>query len=81
MSSLTRQYLFGLLFIGVAIFQAVNHDYLEFFLYVVAGSAFIVNALTLEKKLIAYRKALVIITWILIVISVSLFLYVLQFKF
>jgi hypothetical protein len=81
MKSQTRQYLFGALFIGFAIYQLVIGDLLEFCLYGVAGLAFIFNTLTFEPKLAAYKKELVIITWILIVAAGLLFLYLLQFKF
>jgi hypothetical protein len=81
MNSQTRQYLFGLIFIGVGIYQAVIKDYLECALYCVAGLAFIVNALTFEAKLFQYKKPLVILSWILIGSSGLLFLYLLQFKY
>jgi hypothetical protein len=81
MNSQTRQYLFGLIFIGVGIYQLVINDYLEFSLYTIAGLAFIVNALTFEAKLFPYKKPLVIVSWILIITTGILFLYLLQFKF
>jgi hypothetical protein len=81
MNAKTRQYLFGVIFIAVAIYQATVRDYLEFTLYAVAGMAFVVNALTLEPKLITYKKTLVILTWILIAGAAVIFLYLLQFKF
>ncbi len=81
MKALTRQYLFGLIFIGVAIYQLVIKDYLEFGLYATAGLAFVANALTFEPKLFAYKKILVIATWVLIIVTGLLFLYLLQFKF
>lgn len=81
MNARTRQYLFGAIFIGVAIFQLLNKDYLEFSLYAVAGIAFIVNTLTLEAKLFKYKKPLIVITWLLIIATAILFLYLLQFKY
>jgi hypothetical protein len=81
MKALTRQYLFGLIFIGVAVYQLVLRDYLEFSLYGVAGLAFVFNALTFEPKLFPYKRLLVITTWILIITSGLLFLYLLQFKY
>jgi hypothetical protein len=81
MKAIMRQYLFGLIFIGVAIYQLVIHDMLEFWLYAVAGLAFIFNTLTLEPKFAAYKKQLVIVTWILIGAAGLLFLYLLQFKY
>ena len=81
MNSLTRQYLFGLIFIGVGIYQATLDDFLEFTLYAVAGTSFVVNALSLEPKLSAYKKPLAVATWVLIIAAAVLFLYLLQFKF
>jgi len=81
MSSLTRQYIFGFIFVAVGAYQAWKGDFIETSLYIVAGVAFIMNALTLEPKLIKFKKTLVAITWGFIAASVVLFLYVLQFKF
>ena len=81
MKALTRQYLFGVIFIGVAVYQLVGKDYLEFSLYGVAGLAFVFNALTFEPKLFPYKRFLVITTWVLIITSGLLFLYLLQFKY
>jgi hypothetical protein len=81
MKSQTRQYFFGLIFIGFGIYQLVTGDILEFSLYSVAGLAFIVNALTFEPRLVGYKKPLVMATWVLIVSTGILFLYLLQFKF
>jgi len=81
MNAQTRQYLFGLIFIGVGIYQLVIKDYLEFSLYFIAGLAFVVNALTFEPKLFKYKKPLVIFAWLLIGTTGILFLYLLQFKY
>jgi hypothetical protein len=81
MNSRTRQYLFGAIFIAVGVYQLVIADYLEFCLYALAGLAFIVNALTLEQRMIHYKKPLVIVSWILIGATGILFLYMLQFKY
>lgn len=81
MNAKTRQYLFGLIFIGVAIYQLSIDDLLEFALYTLAGASFIVNALTLEPRLVNYKKPLVIFSWILIGATGILFLYLLQFKY
>jgi hypothetical protein len=80
MRSLTRQYLFGLIFIGIGVYQLVVQDYLESGLYGIAGLAFIFNALTFEPKLVVYKKSLVVISWMLIGTTVLLFFYLLQFK-
>ena len=81
MNSVQRQYIFGLIFIGFGIYQAINNrDYLEFSLYLTAGLAFIANALTFEPKLAQQKKTLVTITWILIIATGILLLYLVQFK-
>lgn len=81
MNAKTRQYLFGLIFIAVGIYQLVIKDYLEFSLYGLAGLSFIVNSLTMEPRFVAHKKPLVIISWILIIATGILFLYLLQFKY
>ncbi|HYG04567.1 MAG TPA: hypothetical protein VD927_19100 [Chryseosolibacter sp.] len=81
MNARVRQYLFGLLFIGVGIYQAVINEYLETALYVLAGVSFVVNAITLEERFSSYKKPLVIISWLLIGATGILFLYLLQFKY
>jgi hypothetical protein len=81
MNARTRQYLFGLIFLAVGIYQLVKKDMLEASLYLVAGAAFIFNTLATEPGLSNYKKTLVILTWILIISAGILFLYLLQFKF
>ena len=81
MSAKNRQYLFGLLFIAFGVYQLIVKDYLEFSLYALAGIAFIVNCMTMEPRLLAYKKPLVIVSWILIGATGILFLYLLQFKY
>lgn len=80
MDSGKRQYLFGLIFFAVGIYQLTIGDFLEFSLYGVAGLSFIVNGLTLEPKLVAYKKPLVMASWILIITTGLLLLYLIQFK-
>jgi hypothetical protein len=81
MNSYRRQYLFGALFLAFAIYQAVIGDMLEFSLYGIAGLAFVANAATFEPKFLAYKKPMVVITWLLIGSTGILFLYLLQFKY
>lgn len=81
MNARTRQYLFGLIFLSVGIYQLWKDDILEFSLYGLAGAAFIVNTLTMEPKLAGLRKPLVILSWVLIAATGILFLYLLQFKY
>ena len=81
MNARTRQYLFGLIFVAVGIYQLTINDWLEFSLYSLAGAAFIVNSLTMESRLAGYRKPLVVVSWVLIGATGILFLYLLQFKY
>lgn len=76
-----RQYVFGLIFMGVGIYNIVIRDYLESSLYIMAGLAFIFNQLANEPRFVANKKTLVIVTWALIITTGLLFLYLLQFKF
>jgi hypothetical protein len=80
MSSTVRQYLFGLIFIGVGIYQLYIQDVIEAVLYIMAGLAFMFNSLVSEPKLQAYRKILVTITWTLIIATGILFLYLIRTK-
>ena len=80
MNARTRQYLFGLIFLGVGIYYGIKQDWLETLLYSIAGSAFIANTLAAEPRLFNYKKTLAIITWVLIISTGLIFLYVLQFK-
>ncbi len=81
MSSLTRQYLFGAIFIAVGMYHIYLNDLLEFGLYASAGLSFIFNSLTLEPKFGAYKKPLVFVTWIFILMTGILFFYLLRTKF
>lgn len=81
MNAKSRQYLFGLIFVGVGIYQLTVKDYLEFGLYGLAGISFIVNSLTMEPRLASAKKTLVVVSWILIGATGILFLYLLQFKY
>ena len=81
MKKLTTQYFFGSLFIAIGIYQLVIKDYLEFYLYALAGVTFIINALSMEPRLESYKKPLVIVSWLLIAGTGILFLWMLQFKY
>lgn len=81
MDSRIRQYLFGLVFFGFGVYEFRKNDPLEASVYLIAGLAFIFNNLVSEPRLLAYKKTLVAITWILIIAASIIFLYVLQFKF
>lgn len=81
MTARTRQYFFGLIFLAVGVYQLVIGDLLEFSLYALAGTAFIVNCMTMEPGLARYKTPLVIVSWLLIGATGILFLYLLQFKY
>lgn len=81
MNAHLRQYLFGSIFMAFGMYQLYLKDYLEFWLYALAGSAFIINALTTEPRLEQIRRPLVILTWILIITTTILFFYLLRYKF
>lgn len=80
MNSTQRQYLFGLIFFAVGIYYVTRSSWLESSLYIVAGLAFIFNALTLEPRLLKFKKPLAIISWLLIIAAGLLLLYVVQFR-
>lgn len=81
MNPRTRQYLFGLIFLGVGIYHIVKDDLLEASLYITAGAAFVFNTLATEPSLQQHKKTLVIVTWTLMIAAGILFLYLLQFKY
>lgn len=81
MGSRSGQYVFALIFMAVGIYQLVAEDYLEFALYTLAGTTFVVNALSLDPRLRTYKKPLAIASWMLIIATGLLFLYLLQFKY
>lgn len=73
-------YFFGSIFIAMAIYQWTIHDMQEFTLYGLAGLAFIINTMAMEPRLSSYKKPLTIFTWLLMIATGILFLYLLQFK-
>lgn len=79
MNATQRQYLFGLILSGVGVYYITLNSWLESSLYMVAGLAFIVNALTLEEKLVRYKKPLSVLSWVLIIATGLLLLYMVQF--
>lgn len=81
MNSNLRQYLFGLVFFAVGIYNIVAGDYLESSLYVMAGLSFVFNQMINEPRLTAYKKALVAVTWTFIILTAILFLYLLQERY
>lgn len=80
MNATFRQYGFALIFLGVGIYQFINRDALEATLYLLGAAAFVFNTMASTPKLVAYKKPLAIVTWVLIAAVGILFLYMLQFK-
>ena len=81
MNAKTRHYVFGAIFFALGIYYFTRPDLLEGFLYTLAGASFVFNTMTLEPRLAEYRKPLVIVTWVLIITTGILFLYLLQSRF
>lgn len=81
MNSNTRQYLYGIIFLGVGIYYLTKQNWLDAVLFSIAGLAFIFNTLASEPRLFTYKKNLVFIAWVLIISTGLVFLYWLQFKF
>lgn len=73
-------YIFPILFIGLGIYQMFRVDFLEASLYILAGLAFVFNALAGEERFAKHKKTLVTTTWILLGISTLIFFWVLQFN-
>ncbi|RAW03308.1 hypothetical protein [Pseudochryseolinea flava] len=73
-------YIFPILFIAIGIYQMFRVDFLEASLYIIAGLAFVFNAMASEERLAKHKKTLVTITWTLLGISVLIFFWVLQFN-
>lgn len=80
MNATQRQYLFGLIFLGVGIYYIVHNSWLEASLYVVGGLAFVFNALAIEPRLSKLKKPLAIVAWILIIAAGLLLLYLVQYQ-
>lgn len=76
-----RHYLFALIFLALGIYFFTRKSYSEGLLYFVAALAFLFNRMASEPKLATYKKPLVAITWILIVVTGVSFLYMLQEKY
>jgi uncharacterized membrane protein YoaK (UPF0700 family) len=81
MSSHRRFYAYAAGLMVFAGYQIFKQDWMEASLYLCAAVAFGVNGLTSEPRLSAYKRPMVIISWILIIATAILFLYLLQFKF
>lgn len=72
------QYLIGTLFTAFGLYQIYQNDIWEFALYTLAGAAFISIGLIKDQKLQRHQKVLSIISWILIITSGLLLLFMVQ---
>ena len=63
------QYLVGILLIGLAVYQIIKNDILEFLTYTTAGLAFISMGLIKNKTFEKHHKSMNIISWILTLIA------------
>ena len=76
--SLTLAFAIGFFILGL--YNLYRMDLQEVGLYFLAALAFTFNVLASEPKLLRFRKPFTIITWVLMVVTGLLFLYLLQFK-
>jgi hypothetical protein len=71
---------FAIGFFILGLYNLYRMDLQEVGLYFLAALAFTFNVLASEPKLLRFRKPFTIITWVLMVVTGLLFLYLLQFK-
>lgn len=81
MNSRLRHYFFGIIFFGLGGYYIYAKNFLEASLYIMAGSSFIINNLTNEPGLAQYKKLLVVLSWVFIIATGILFLWVLQSRY
>ena len=79
MDRINIQIFLAAVLIMVGVYQMVRADALEASLYILAGLAFAFNQMASAERFQAYKKVLVSITWILMIVTMLLFLWVLQF--
>jgi hypothetical protein len=78
MSAAIIRYVVGVVMILFAIYQIVIKDYWESALYITAGLAFITMGLITDDVFPRYRKAMNVISWILIFSAAFFFLFLLR---
>ncbi|QSE98330.1 hypothetical protein [Fulvivirga lutea] len=75
MKQFNTQYIVAALMLAFSAYQLTLPDYWEFSLYCSAGLAFLVMGLIKEDKLPQYKKALTVLSWILIFLAGFLLLF------
>jgi len=78
MNTTTRQFVFGLIFMGIGIYRIVNGDLVDFGLYASAGAAFVANGLSAVPALSKYSRGFAILTWVLIFVAGIFFIQVVK---
>jgi len=76
--SLSLAFAIGFFILGL--YNLYRMDLQEVGLYFLAALAFTFNILASEPKLLRFKKPFTIITWVLLVITGLLFLFLVQFK-
>jgi ABC-type branched-subunit amino acid transport system permease subunit len=71
---------FAIGFFILGLYNLYRMDLQEVCLYFLAALAFVFNILASEPTLLRYKKPFTIMTWVLMVVTGLLFLYLLQFK-
>jgi len=70
-----KQYIPALLLIVFALYQLIKPDYWEFTMYLMAGVSFLLMGLIRDGWMSQYKKILDAVSWILIGLTVVMFLY------
>jgi hypothetical protein len=70
-----KQYIPALLLIVFAFYQLTKPDYWEFTMYLMAGGSFLLMGLIQDGWMRQYKKVLDAVSWILIGLTVIMFLY------
>lgn len=72
------QYLIGAVLVAFSLYQVTREEMWEFALYAVTGAAFITMGLIKDKMFPRYRALLQILSWILILLSLTLLFFLIR---
>lgn len=78
MRKISSQYIISFLILAFAVYQLSLPDYWEFSLYFSAGLAFLVMGMIKSKKFDKYDKILTVLSWVLIILSAFLLLFLVR---
>lgn len=78
MKKISTQYIISLVILAFALYQLTLPDYWEFSLYFFAGLSFLVMGMIKSKNFDKYLKVLTILSWILIILTGFLFLFMVR---